>query len=150
MGAPTERNWPGFDHLPILLKFQQVSCSVHVQAHSRHTDTAHASLPRDLRLHRALQLSLTCHQVIPAAPKDALDLLEKLLQYDPSKRISAEEALNHEYFRNSPSPAPTSQIAANISVLIQQPNSQVSSTLPSSGRHAHCPPLPVLTCHPAL
>ncbi len=31
----------------------------------------------------------------------ALDLLERLLQFDPSKRISAAEALTHPYFTTS-------------------------------------------------
>lgn len=31
----------------------------------------------------------------------AIDLLEKLLKFDPSQRISAEEALRHPYFTTS-------------------------------------------------
>jgi cell division cycle 2-like protein len=31
-----------------------------------------------------------------------LDLLQKMMYYDPSKRISAEEALNHPWFKESP------------------------------------------------
>ena len=31
--------------------------------------------------------------------KELLDLLKKVFVYDPSKRISAEQALRHRYFR---------------------------------------------------
>ena len=31
---------------------------------------------------------------------DALDLLDKMLQYDPEKRITAEEAIKHPYFED--------------------------------------------------
>jgi mitogen-activated protein kinase 1/3 len=37
--------------------------------------------------------------VFPDAPPDALDLLRNLLQFDPSKRLTALEALQHVYFR---------------------------------------------------
>jgi len=33
-----------------------------------------------------------------------LDLLQRLLTYDPSRRISAGDALNHRYFKESPLP----------------------------------------------
>lgn len=42
----------------------------------------------------------------------ALDLLEKLLQFDPSKRLTCEEALQHPYFTSGPTvgnPNPTGQ-----------------------------------------
>ena len=38
-------------------------------------------------------------KLIPHASKDCIDLLYKLLTYDPVKRITAEEALQHEYFK---------------------------------------------------
>ncbi|KAK9220620.1 hypothetical protein WN943_009272 [Citrus x changshan-huyou] len=35
---------------------------------------------------------------VPNLDKDGLDLLEQMLQYDPSKRISAKKAMEHPYF----------------------------------------------------
>jgi len=43
-------------------------------------------------------------QLFTAAGDDALDLLGKLLRYNPSERISASEALQHPYFSNNPTP----------------------------------------------
>jgi len=39
--------------------------------------------------------------VVKALGDDGLDLLDQLLQYDPSKRISADNALRHNYFKTS-------------------------------------------------
>ena len=39
-----------------------------------------------------------------AASDDALDLLERLLSYDPNRRPTVIEALQHPYFTNSPRP----------------------------------------------
>lgn len=36
----------------------------------------------------------------------AIDLLEKLLQFDPSRRLSCDEALQHPYFTSSQPDAP--------------------------------------------
>lgn len=37
--------------------------------------------------------------VFPGIEKDALDLMKKLLTYDPSQRLSAAEALEHPFFK---------------------------------------------------
>eukprot|EP00210_Caulerpa_lentillifera_P009299 g8864.t1 len=36
--------------------------------------------------------------IVPSMPPNAVDLLEKLLIYDPSERLTAKEALRHAYF----------------------------------------------------
>jgi len=40
------------------------------------------------------------NQAIPDLEPEALDLLSKLLEYDPDKRLSASEALCHPYFKD--------------------------------------------------
>jgi serine/threonine protein kinase len=37
--------------------------------------------------------------LFPGIEKDALDLMRKLLCYDPAERLSAEEALEHPFFK---------------------------------------------------
>ncbi|KAJ0412468.1 hypothetical protein ATCC90586_005488 [Pythium insidiosum] len=42
----------------------------------------------------------TLNKLIPHASPAAIDLMYKMLAYDPSKRLNAREALRHEYFRD--------------------------------------------------
>lgn len=49
-------------------------------------------------------------RIFTAAPKDALDLLNRMLQFNPEKRISAQEALAHPYFTNEPRPTVPDQL----------------------------------------
>ena len=75
LGLPTESTWPGYS------KFAKAHLkhSVHIQNNIRH-HFRHFS-------------------------KATIDLLKSMLCYDPSKRISAEEALEHPYFHEPPVPA---------------------------------------------
>ena len=41
-------------------------------------------------------------QYFTAAGSDALDLLDKMLAFDPSKRWTTTDCLKHSYFRNAP------------------------------------------------
>ncbi|KAJ3085482.1 TFIIH complex serine/threonine-protein kinase subunit kin28 [Quaeritorhiza haematococci] len=49
-----------------------------------------------------------------AAGNDAIDLLEKMLVYDPLRRITAQDALMHPYFRNQPRPTPPEKLPRDV------------------------------------
>jgi serine/threonine protein kinase len=42
--------------------------------------------------------------MVPNMSLSGFDLLERMLEYDPSKRITAAEALEHQYFKEWPYP----------------------------------------------
>lgn len=44
--------------------------------------------------------------IFTAAPDDLLELLDKMFQWNPSKRCTSQEALLMKYFRNKPYPTP--------------------------------------------
>jgi cyclin-dependent kinase 7 len=62
------------------------------------------ALPNFLHFQHHNKYPLTT--LFTAASIDAIDLLEKLLAYDPRKRITCLDALKHSYFRAAPSPTP--------------------------------------------
>ena len=74
-GSPTAENWPGHEKLPHWDKLKPPA----VQP-------------------RRIQDRYRCF------PKEALDLVDKMLIMDPSKRITAAEALDHDYFWSEPMP----------------------------------------------
>ncbi|KAI0069911.1 Pkinase-domain-containing protein [Panus rudis PR-1116 ss-1] len=61
-------------------------------------------------------------QVLPKASPQAIDLLERLLQFDPNKRISAAEALNHPYFTSTAIPFPIPPAGAMGPPTFNYPN----------------------------
>ncbi|KAF0936149.1 hypothetical protein E2562_038873, partial [Oryza meyeriana var. granulata] len=82
LGTPDENIWPGYSKLPgATVKFGK-------QTHNRLRDKFRA-------------VSFTGGPMLSEA---GFDLLNRLLTYDPEKRISADDALNHEWFRELPLP----------------------------------------------
>ncbi|XP_062397018.1 cyclin-dependent kinase 11B isoform X3 [Sardina pilchardus] len=76
LGSPSEKIWPGYSELPAVKKM---------------TFTEYPY--NNLRKRFGALLS-----------DQGFDLMNKFLTYCPSKRIMAEEALKHEYFRETPLP----------------------------------------------
>jgi cyclin-dependent kinase 2 len=69
LGTPDEHNWPGVRNLP----------------------DWHDQFPK--------WRPVTWAEVCPNLDPLGLDLLSKMLVYDPQMRVTAKQALNHEYFR---------------------------------------------------
>ncbi|DBA05212.1 TPA: hypothetical protein N0F65_005062 [Lagenidium giganteum] len=66
-------------------------------------------------------------KLIPHAPTTAIDLMHKMLSYDPSKRMNAREALRHEYFRDL-----RETEEANLRAQQQQQQQQSAMNMPPS------------------
>jgi len=71
-------------------------------------------------------------QLYPKASALAIDLLEKLLVFDPSRRLSCEEALRHPYFRT---PELTSPTTAQTPIYSPAQQQQILSQPGSAGLH---------------
>lgn len=95
MGMPRKETWPGLVSMPEYSQLQSLALS---RASSGH----HFSRPPSLESWYTNCLknggySSTSNIGTPGA--EGLDLLSRLLEYDPTKRITAQEALEHPYFK---------------------------------------------------
>jgi len=75
LGTPTDENWPGFKELPY------------------HGDVKFEKNARSQLSNKLKHIS-----------RNGIDLMEKLLAFDPRRRITAFEALDHQYFKEKPYP----------------------------------------------
>ena len=130
LGTPTDESWAGLRAMPAFLEF-------HPTPAPGLRKTFPASLPgvRGLAARacvsrrRSRQRGPTTHVVAggcacwppssagmhspppcPQASDDALDLLGRMVCLDPSRRISAADALQHRYFSSDPPPSTVDQL----------------------------------------
>ena len=81
LGTPNEHIWPGWDSLPVAKSFK---------------------LPE--QPYNFLEVNF------PKLSLTGVDLLNMLLTFDPEKRATAKEALEHAYFQEIPPPKPPSEM----------------------------------------
>lgn len=86
-GTPNDEDWPGVSSLP---QFDQMG-------------------PKDHKP-RILRVKLADKSIFPFFDDLAIDLVDRLLSLNPSKRLTAAEALLHPYFSTAPLPCEASEI----------------------------------------
>lgn len=85
LGTPNDSRWPGYSKLPGL--------------------KSNPKLVKQPYNNLRKKFPVAMFTGSPSLTELGFDLLSRLLTYDPAKRITAEEALNHGWFRESPLPA---------------------------------------------
>lgn len=81
LGTPNERKWKGIKDLP-------------------------GWDPRAFRKYPGIPLTY----LVPGLDEHGLDLMESMLRYDPSQRVTASQALNHPYFSSVELPSSIAQL----------------------------------------
>ncbi|RHY31041.1 hypothetical protein DYB32_006228 [Aphanomyces invadans] len=84
-------------------------------------------------------------KLIPHAPPEAVDLMCKMLVYDPSKRTNAREALRHEYFKDINELPPIN--AANPLLKPNKPQDAKATKKVNPYRTTNNPPAQTLPPH---
>ncbi|KAI9205952.1 kinase-like domain-containing protein [Polychytrium aggregatum] len=91
LGTPTKERWPGIEHMPEYVNLKGLLQRPQDGPGGPHNQS------NDLRKFYSTYASSKC--------EEGMNLLQAMLEYDPNKRITADEALVHPYFSNDPRPS---------------------------------------------
>ncbi|WJZ92212.1 hypothetical protein VitviT2T_011223 [Vitis vinifera] len=114
LGHPTQEKWPTLVNLPHWQSDVQ-----HIQGHKYENPGLYSVV----------------HLPLKSA---AYDLLSKMLEYDPRKRITAAQALDHEYFRSEPLPGRNALVPsqAGAEKVMNYPTRPVDTTTDFEGTNS--------------
>ena len=102
LGMPKREEWPGLAHMPEFQQLQQMVVSRNSIPPNLYPGT-HSGVSRNqptgLENWYHMQLKAAAYPQDNTPGKLGLDLLNSLFRYDPDKRLTAAQALQHEYFR---------------------------------------------------
>ncbi|KAF9997193.1 hypothetical protein BGZ80_004355 [Entomortierella chlamydospora] len=107
LGMPNDKIWPGYSKLPLA-----------------------SHVPNFVQPYNLLRSRL------PYLTENGLDLMSRMLTYDPVKRITAEEALQHPYFSEAPPPKHPSMFPTWPSKGERTAKRNASPSAPQAG-HGH-------------
>ena len=101
LGTPTEEVWPGVTRLPDYSKITFPDCG-----------------------------GVSYEEMVPEAPKTAVDLLSQFIVYNSDNRISSEKAVKHEYFFEKPFPSPSDQMRKPTEKKMDKGSFEFNTQLP--------------------
>lgn len=98
MGMPRKETWPGLVTMPEYSQLQSLALTRASSSNHHHQFARPSSL--DAWYQNCLKNGgYSSTSTIGTPGTDGFDLLSRLLEYDPTKRITAQEALEHPYFK---------------------------------------------------
>ena len=109
LGVPNEGNWPGVTKMPAFAETMTEYNKIERKPENQQSLSSHLKIECqkivDGKIEKQLKNKFAKH-----LDDKAIDLISLMLDYNPSTRMSAEQALKHPYFTEDPFPSEPNEI----------------------------------------